>query len=99
MLGDFTEFTPQGYRFIAGGTLRNTGNVGIVARVRAAWEQLGSAPLREEKMVRVARGKTKRVSFTVLASQDHIDLHQSAEGNCRVNVQIVDTFGKPPFED
>lgn len=95
LLGDFTEGTDAGFKFVAGGTVKNTGNIGIVARARARWQQLGSAPLLEERTLRVAVGRTKRVAITRLGTQSEIDAHQSANGDCSTSVKIVDTFGKP----
>lgn len=99
VLGDFNDLSENGFRFVAGGRLRNTGNVGIKIRFTATWEQLGQEPIRESKTIRLARGKSRRVSITVPATGDQIDLHQSADGDCRTHVTMVDTFGSTPFED
>lgn len=98
VLGDFSE-SAQGYRFVAGGRLRNTGNIGIVARVKVSWEQLGQPPVTSIKTVSIRRGHSKRVSFSLPATSDQIDLHQSADGNCSTKVKIIDQFGKTPLED
>lgn len=96
-LGDFGDSgdPAAGYRFIAGGTVKNTGNVGIAARVRITWEQLGTEPIRWEKTYRIETGKTKRVKVTLPATEDQIDLHQSADGDCATKVKIIDHFGTP----
>ena len=39
-------------------------------------------------------GRQKRVSITRLATQNEIDAHQSANGDCSPGVKIIDTFGK-----
>lgn len=99
VLGDFSESSSQGFRFIAGGRLRNTGNIGIVTRVTVTWEQLGQAPIKAVKTVSIKRGHSKRVSFSLPATSDQIDLHQSSDGNCDTKVKILDEFGKTPLED
>lgn len=47
VLGDFGESgdPSKGFRFIAGGSVRNTGNIGIRVRVTVTWEQLGADPI------------------------------------------------------
>lgn len=63
VLDDFSE-SASGYRFVADATLRNTGNIGIVARVTATWNQSGSGPMREVKNVKVPYRRNKVVHFT-----------------------------------
>jgi len=94
LLGDFTEGSDAGYKFVAGRTIENTGNVGIVARLRVRWQQLGTEPVLEERTLRVKVGRTKRVDITRLATSGEIDAHQSANGDCSSAVKIVDTFGR-----
>ncbi|HZG49488.1 MAG TPA: hypothetical protein VEY90_08210 [Thermoleophilaceae bacterium] len=94
LLGDFTEGTEQGFKFVAGGTVENTGNIGIVIRVRARWQQLGSDRILEERRVRLKVGRRKRVNISRLASSGEIDAHQFAEGDCSVGAKIVKTFGR-----
>lgn len=93
ILGDFTE-SASGYRFVADAQIRNTGNIGIIARATAIWDQIGTDAVKATKTIRVPTGKTRKVQFTVVAAQSQIDLHQSAEAECRVRVSIVDTFGE-----
>jgi hypothetical protein len=94
-LGDFGDSgdPSAGYRFIAGGKLKNTGNVGIKVRVRVSWERLGTTPITSTTVYRVPYGHTKRVSITIPATQDDIDLHQSADSDCGTKVKIIGTFG------
>lgn len=94
LLGDFTEGTEAGYKFVAGGSVRNTGNIGIVVRVRVRWQQLGTNPILEERTIRLRPGRQKRLNITRLASQNEIDAHQSANADCAAAVKIVDTFGR-----
>lgn len=94
LLGDFSE-SRSGYRFVAGGRVRNTGNVGLVVRVVARWEQLGSKPLREVRTFRLAVNKSRRVAITRPATSDEIDLHQSANSDCKATAALIDTFGEP----
>lgn len=95
VLGDFSE-GPSGYRFLADADLENTGNVGIVVRTTAIWEQLGAEPVKLTKQTRLRIGQTRTVRFTHQASSDQLDLHQSADGDCEVRSRIVDTFGQAP---
>ena len=37
LLGNFQDYSPQGFRFIAEARLNNTGNVGVVVKVTASW--------------------------------------------------------------
>lgn len=93
LLGDFSEGSDSGLKFVAGGTVKNTGNVGIVVRARVRWQQLGTDPILEERTVRLRPGRQKRVNITRLATSNEIDAHQSADGDCKPAVTIVDTFG------
>lgn len=92
LLGDFTE-SRSGYRFVADATLKNTGNVGLVVRVVASWDQIGGGPVRARKQARVRTGATRKVGFIVVATSDQINRHQSAGSGCRVRATIIDTFG------
>jgi hypothetical protein len=94
VLGDFTEGA-SGFRFIAGADIENTGNIGAVVRVTVTWNQLGDAPIKMVKRVKVWPTASRSVQFKKVASQDQIDLHQSANGKCDVAATIVDTFGEP----
>jgi hypothetical protein len=95
VLGDFTSYTPSGYRFLADVTLHNTGNVGTVDEVKAIWLQAGGGRVVETKTVRVPAGGRKRVGFTKPVGQNEIDLIQAVGygRNCKVTVAMVDTFG------
>lgn len=94
-LGDFDESgDPEaGYRFLAGGTLTNTGNIGIVARVTYRWELAGQPDLKVKKFYRVRTGETREVDVSIPTDNSGIDAHQSADGDCKATVSIVDTFG------
>lgn len=96
VLGDFTE-TMHGYRFVADAKLHNTGNVGTVDKVKAVWFLAGGGKVVRSKTVRLHVHRSKRVGFTVPASQDQIDRYQSQSGynNCKVRVTMIDTFGEP----
>lgn len=92
------DIDSEDYRFIAGGTLENTGNVGIVVQITYKWDLLGQAPFKEQKTYRVKRGREKDVNVSFPVTSDMIDAHQSADGDCKTTVRIVDSFGTPPFE-
>ena len=94
ILGDFSV-GPKGYRLVADATVTNTGNVGIVAELRVAWKQAGSAPIRRKKSVRVPFGGRRDIGITVQITQNEIDLIQAASTpDCTAKVAIVDTFGR-----
>jgi hypothetical protein len=85
----------QGYRFVADAAVRNTGNIGIIVRVRATWAQIGGPPVARTKAVRVPVQKGRTVRFDLPATQLQIDRHQSAGSRCRVRGTMVNTFGVP----
>lgn len=97
VLGDFNESgdPAKGFRFLGGGTVSNEGNIGIRVRVTFRWQQLGVSPVVERKTLRVPVGRVREVNVTVPATQDQIDLHQSADGKCSARATIVGRFGKP----
>lgn len=94
LLGDFTENPETGYRFVAGGKVKNTGNIGTVVEVEAEWEVLGSEPVVETRRVRLPIGQTRNVDITVPATDDQIDAHQSADSRCQIDGTMIDTFGR-----
>lgn len=97
VLGDFTDYTATGFRFIADANITNTGNVGVVVSVRASWTQVGTKPVTMTKTIKVPTGAKRRVAFTKQVGQNEIDLIQSADYNhqCKVVASITDTFGEP----
>lgn len=92
LLGDFSE-SESGYRFVAGADMENTGNIGLRVQVAASWTLLGADPVTESREVELEVGQSESVQMTVLATQDQIDAHQSANGDCSVDVSITETFG------
>jgi hypothetical protein len=96
VLGDFSDNTASGFRFVAQAVIHNTGNIGTVDTVTARWFQAGTSPVVASKTVQVKAGASKRVGLTEEVSQDQIDLIQSLgyDSNCVVKVTIGDTFGE-----
>jgi hypothetical protein len=96
VLGDFSENTASGFRFVAQAVIHNTGNIGTVDLVTARWFQAGTSPVVATKTVQVKAGASKRVGLTEQVSQNEIDLIQSLgyDSNCTVKVSIGDTFGE-----
>lgn len=97
LLGDFTSYTPGGFRFVADAKLRNTGNVGVVARVHAIWFQAGGGKVEMTRFgVQIPYNGSKRVGFTKQVGSDEIDLIQAMnyDDQCKVEVVMVDTFGE-----
>lgn len=97
LLGDFSEYTPTGFRFVADANLKNTGNVGVVARVHAIWFQAGGTKVEMTKFgVRIPYRGNKRVGFLKQVGNDEIDLIQALnyDDQCKVEVVMVDTYGE-----
>jgi hypothetical protein len=99
-LGDFGDSgdPAKGYRFLGGGTLTNTGNVGIVVRVTYKWRLLGQGSIVKRQTYRLRRNGSRDVDISFPVTDDMIDAHQSADGKCSSRATIVDHFGKPPYE-
>jgi hypothetical protein len=95
VLGNFQSFTPDGYRFIASASIHNTGNIGVVVKVKAHWVQVGSAPILMTKTATLGINHSTTVNFTKDVGQDNIDLIQADESgdNCGVTVSLLHTFG------
>jgi hypothetical protein len=51
------------HTFVAGGTLINTGNVGIVVKFTARWTLLGGDPVTTSRTVRVRRAKRRTCRY------------------------------------
>ena len=98
ILGDFSEHTNTGFRFVAGAEITNSGNIGVVVEVVATFKQLGSDPIRLKKTAKIPTGATKQVGFTDKVGQQEINLIQAAQDQgsiCNVKATIVDTYGEP----
>jgi hypothetical protein len=99
-LGDFGESgdPARGYRFIGGGTLTNTGNIGIVVRVTYKWRLLGEGSLVAHRQYRLARHAHRDIDITIPATDAQIDAHQNADGKSSARATMIDTFGTTPYE-
>jgi hypothetical protein len=95
-LGDFMS-TPS----VATGDIqvRNTGNVGLVMRLKITWPQQGYAPLSMSKTVKLATGASKDVQFHRTLSQAELDNlqnwqmgHMGSDG-CTYHGNITGTYG------
>jgi hypothetical protein len=94
-LGNLVGFTFHA-KAIASTTITNTGNVGIVADVKAFWNETGHGSLRDQKTVKVPVGRKVRVNFSVPIPSDQLDALQNAAFHsnwCGVHVSIADTYG------
>ena len=96
-LGDFTE-GPHGYRFVAHGTLKNTGNIGIVVHVIGRWELKGAPPATTAENFKLDVDEKQQVEMTVPTTQQNVDAHKKAGNHCKTNIKILRTFGKPISE-
>ena len=79
--------------------LENTGNVGTVEKVTISWPQLGHAPIKLSKTVKIGYGQSKTVQFTRPATTSEIDRLQSYQSThddtgCKYSGTLTDTFGK-----
>lgn len=88
------DVSGNNHRFVARTAIKNTGNIGLVVRVTATWNQLGGAPVKMVKTVKVWPG-SRSIQFSTHATSDQIDAHQAADAKCAVKAKIVDTFGQP----
>jgi hypothetical protein len=91
LLGDSLD--DDDYRFVAGGTVSNDGGKGAVVRVRASWKLLGEKPVKVSRQFRVKALQEREWQVKVPATQDQIDAHQSAEGECDTSAKLIDTVG------
>lgn len=80
------------YHFIAGGTVSNTGNVGIVVRVAYKWRLLGSGSVIERRDYRVRVGATRDVDVRIPVTQTQVEAHQSAGAKCSTSATIISVF-------
>lgn len=92
------------YGLFATTKLKNTGNVGIKVRVAAVFDQATSDDLKVHRTVRIRVHHSRTVKIRIPITQDQADQFQSSPDYfdnkaCRVHTTIVDSFGKPPFED
>lgn len=94
VLGDFSE-TASGFRFLADANLRNSGNVGVNVKVTATWFLAGGDQVTDQRTIKLAVDDRERVGFSVIATQDQIDLHQALDAGktCNVKAALIDTFG------
>ena len=79
--------------------MHNTGNVGIVVRMKITWPQQGYAPLAMTRTVKLATGQHRDVQFHRPLSYTQISNLQSwqsghsyADG-CTYHAKITDTYG------
>ena len=92
---------PVGGTAVATGdiSVHNTGNVGIVMRLKITWPQQGYAPLTMSRTVRLATGASRDVQFHRSITQTEIEnlqnwqtSHNYADG-CTYHGAITSTFG------
>ncbi len=79
--------------------MHNTGNVGIVVRMKITWPQQGYAPLAMTRTVKLATGQRRDVQFHRPLSYTQISSlqawqtgHNYADG-CTYHAKITDTYG------
>jgi hypothetical protein len=92
------------YKFFATAKLSNTGNVGIKVKVTAVFDQVSSNDIKLTRTVRLKVHAHRTVKMRTPASQSQVTEFQSspdyfASKACRVHTTIVDSFGRPPFEE
>ena len=78
--------------------VRNTGNIGIQARVKVVWPLTGSQRLVKAQLVRLRPDRAKSVAVRVALTQEDADALTQAVANgrtCRVTSSVVGAFGTP----
>lgn len=88
------DYSTSAHKFVAGATITNTGNIGVVVRLKATWTLLGGEPVTAEKTARIKRGGEREIQISKPATDNQIDAHQSANGKCKAKGTIIDTFGR-----
>ena len=89
LLGDGLD----SYSFVASGTLRNTGNTGIVTDVEVTWNQIGTDPVVHSETIEIAEGRAEDLQVEIPVTGDQVDRIQATSGKyCDSKVKIVDTF-------
>ena len=85
------------YSFVASGTLRNTGAIGIVTQVTIEWDQIGTEPVTHEETIQIQEGAAEEIQVEIPVTSDQIDRIQAGSGRyCDSKVKIVDTFNGRP---
>ncbi len=90
--------SPTGW-LVGDAELHNTGNVGVMVRVKATWKQAGSRPITATKKTRLGYKKRHAVHFKIPVDQNQVDATQSAPGYlggggwCGVRATLVSTYG------
>lgn len=95
VVGDSTENSKTGSRFVATSRVANTGNTGIEVEIQASWSQGQGDAVTETKRARVDEGESTTVRISVPVSQKEIDairLNVATEPNCRVQSSIIATY-------
>lgn len=77
----------------------NTGNIGIINRIRVSWPLQGFAPIVAFKTVRIRPGHTRQVEFNVQVTESQVGNFQDAQlatngDPCHYRATITGTFGK-----
>ena len=79
-------------------TVKNTGNIGTVIRVRFTWPQEGFSPLVSVHKIRLAAGATTDVQFNHPLTSNEVDALQNyqlghSDLGCTDNAAIINTYG------
>jgi hypothetical protein len=80
--------------------LANTGNVGVVVKMKITWPQEGFAPLVMHKITRLHYGQSKDVQFALPMTGDQVDNLQNWQSShgykdgCTYHVKMTSTFGQ-----
>lgn len=81
--------------------VKNTGNIGVKAKIKISWPQFGSSPVTATKNVTVPFHKTVTVRFNKHANQTQIDRLQSwqtrhdGDDGCKYRGDLIETSGQP----
>ena len=61
----------------------------VTVRVTVRWTLLGEDPVKTAQRVRLPASSSKDIQIRVPATGDQIDAHQSADGECEPNAEVV----------
>jgi hypothetical protein len=95
VLGDFMS---NDAKFVASGSFRNGGNVGVTVEARVVWYLSDGRTVKKTKTFRVPYHQSRHYGMSVPISQSTVELYQAGEGyfsgdSCKVHGALLDTFG------
>ncbi|MPZ27559.1 MAG: hypothetical protein GEV12_14415 [Micromonosporaceae bacterium] len=80
--------------FAASVDVENTGNIGIKVKVIVSFDQLGRDDYVLKDTVKVKPGDVESVNLSEFITHDEVARHQDGGYECRIDGELVDTFGE-----